>query len=192
MNIKEDFLQYIWQSLKFDLLQLVTTTGESITLLDNGYLNTNAGPDFINGRIKIDDILWVGSIEIHIRSDDWYKHNHHLDERYDNVILHVVFEENTPVKDRQGRRIPCLELKNRIAGEVWRKYKLFQSQKHPVACFNQLQGVPLIYRTSALEKGVTQRLVRKAKSFDQILIKKRQRLGTQPDHSTIPQLWCFR
>lgn len=185
MNIKEDFLQYIWQSLKFDLRKLQSTTGESLTLLDQGYLNTNAGPDFINGRIKIDDILWVGSIEIHVFSDDWYKHKHQEDTRYDNVILHVVLEENTPVIDRQGRRIPCLEMKNRIPGQELRKYKLFQSQKHPISCFRQLKEVPSIYRTSAVEKGVTQRLLRKAGSFDRIL----KQHANDWEHSLIIQIF---
>ena len=106
--IKEDFLHFIWYNLKFNIKNLVTTEGKDIQILDNGYFNTDSGPDFSSAKIRIDKMLWVGSVEIHVNSGDWIKHRHHKNPAYDNVILHVVLSETEVIKDRFGNPIPCL------------------------------------------------------------------------------------
>ena len=84
----------------------------SIQILKSGIHNDNAGPDFLNARIKIGDVLWCGDVEIHIKSSDWYAHKHQLDNKYDTVILHVVYEHNRNLTNRSGAPIICIELKN--------------------------------------------------------------------------------
>ncbi len=77
--MKEDFLQYVW---KYGLLKtniLRTNNGEKIEVLDFGLINTDAGPDFFNAKVKTGSVLWVGNIEIHLRGSDWYRHNHNID-----------------------------------------------------------------------------------------------------------------
>jgi len=66
--MREDFLHYIWRLKRFDLIQLQTTEGENIEIVQVGEHNHNAGPDFTNARIRIGDTLWAGNIEIHINS----------------------------------------------------------------------------------------------------------------------------
>lgn len=111
--MEEDFLHYLWKFKKFDFLKAQTTSGEELQIFDSGQHNQDrSGPDFFNARIKIGEQLWAGNVEIHIKSSDWYAHNHELDPAYDNVILHVVWEHDVEVYRKNNSPIPCLELKN--------------------------------------------------------------------------------
>ena len=80
-----------------------------LELVDTGRLNKDSGPDFFESRVQIDDLLWVGNVEMHLRSSDWYRHNHDNDLAYNNVILHVVLENDRDVILSDGRLLPCLE-----------------------------------------------------------------------------------
>lgn len=109
--MKELSLHYIWQYQLFYSTNLKTTTGEKISIKDKGEYNQNSGPDYFNGKIYIEGILFVGNVEIHLLASDWNKHNHNNDPSYDNVILHVVFENDKEIKNSKGIIIPTLELK---------------------------------------------------------------------------------
>ena len=74
--MKEDFLHYIWKYSLYDKNNLTTCSGEKIEVLNEGEHNKNAGPDFINAKIRIGKTLWAGNVEVHINSSDWNKHNH--------------------------------------------------------------------------------------------------------------------
>ena len=50
--MKEDFLHFIWKQRLFNQNDLQTTTGEKIEIIHVGYLNSDAGPDFFNAKIK--------------------------------------------------------------------------------------------------------------------------------------------
>lgn len=86
----EALLQYCWKHRILPLGELMTTDGRRVEVIDPGLQNRDAGPDFFNGKVKIDGEMWVGNIEIHIDAQDWFRHGHDRDEAYDNVILHVV------------------------------------------------------------------------------------------------------
>jgi hypothetical protein len=109
MIINEDLLYYIWQFKKFDHRSVLTTSGVAVDIVHYGQRNVSSGPDFSNGKIKINDILWAGNIEMHVKTSDWLKHKHQNDDAYKNVILHVVYEHDKDIND-----IPTLELKNLI------------------------------------------------------------------------------
>ncbi len=94
MSHSEYLLHYVWKYRLFDQSGLTTTDGKKIEVIDPGIHNGDAGPDFFNAKIKIDDRIWAGNIEIHIASEDWYKHKHHLDKAYNSTILHVVENVN--------------------------------------------------------------------------------------------------
>ena len=106
----EKLLYYIWNYRLFPLRPLQTTEGEVVEVLDSGILNRNAGPDFHHATIKIGDTLWVGSIEIHQKSSDWFQHGHHEDVHYNNVILHVVQTADKDVITEDGKCLPQLVL----------------------------------------------------------------------------------
>ena len=115
MNFPEDFLHYVWQFRSFDNNDLETADRENLKIIHQGFLNKNAGPDFSNSKIQIGNTVWAGNVEIHIKSSDWLKHNHQSDASYENVILHVVYENDVEIRRIDGSVLPILELKNRIA-----------------------------------------------------------------------------
>ena len=86
----EELLHYVWKHKLFTLKPLQTTDGQPIEIIDPGLANMHAGPDFFNAKIKINDVTWVGNIEIQERDPVFLRHNHHLDPTYDSVILHVA------------------------------------------------------------------------------------------------------
>jgi hypothetical protein len=102
--LREDLLHFIWKYKKLQLASLVTSNMESVSILDSGTHNHLSGPDFFNAKVKIDNQLWAGNVEIHINSSDWYVHSHEKDANYDNVILLGVmmlpFFEKTALKFR--------------------------------------------------------------------------------------------
>ena len=106
----EHLLHYVWKHKLFPLKVLQTTNGLPVEVIDPGLQNPNAGPDFFNAKLKIDGALWVGNIEIHTHSSDWFRHGHHSDKAYDSVILHVVSEADTEITRTNGEQIPQLLL----------------------------------------------------------------------------------
>lgn len=93
-RIPERFVHDIWVSRLFDASRLQTTDGQSVSVLDSGRLNSDAGPDFLNARVRIGELDWRGDVEIHFRSSDWIAHQHQFDPRYNSVVLHVSFIED--------------------------------------------------------------------------------------------------
>lgn len=133
----EELLQYIWQSGLFNHCELATIAGEPLNIISRGRLNRNAGPDFTAARIRIGDVEWAGNVELHYRTSDWHRHGHHRNPRYDNVILHVVFEHDSAWKD-----MPCLELQHRIPKVLLQRYQALKESEAFVPCAPMLARVP--------------------------------------------------
>mgnify|MGYP000235535560 CR=1 FL=1 len=95
----------------------------------------NTGPDFFNAKIEINKQIWAGNVEIHVKSSDWYKHQHEMDENYDSVILHVVWEHDIEIFRGNNDKIATLELKNFISKELLSNYnQLFSKNKKWINC----------------------------------------------------------
>lgn len=163
--MREDFIHFLWRQARFDLRNLTTTGGSSLSIQDFGLHNKDAGPDFSGGQLRIDGLQWAGNIEMHVNASDWYKHGHETDLAYDNVILHVVLEEDRPVFRRNGNRIPCLELKGRIPAGLLNSYWRLEHNEAWVPCTNQLQLVDEPTRRNFLELILKERVDVRAKGF---------------------------
>ncbi|UKT66098.1 DUF2851 family protein [Pedobacter mucosus] len=161
MNIPEDFLHYVWQFRLFDFKDLQTADGENLSVIHQGFLNRNAGPDFSNGKIKINETVWAGNIEIHVKSSDWLKHNHQLDESYENVILHVVFENDIPIKRIDGSVLPVLELQQRISKEFIMKYESLFLTLTDFPCIAQIKLIDKFIIDSFLSRTLIERFEQK-------------------------------
>lgn len=133
--MREDFLHYLWKYKKFDFTNAETTQGEKVLLIDSGTHNFNSGPDFFNARLKIGEQVWAGNVELHTKASDWYFHQHEKDRNYDNVILHVVWEDDVEVKRHNKTPIPALSLKSLVDKDLINGYqKLFASSQNWINC----------------------------------------------------------
>ena len=112
-EVNEDFVQKLWDGQRFFNANLMSIDSREIRVLKSGVWNREEGPDFMHAEIEIDGKLCVGDIEIHVKSSEWYAHKHHLNSRYNRVVLHVVFFDddfNLRTRLQNGKRIPTLEL----------------------------------------------------------------------------------
>lgn len=167
--MKEDFLHYIWQYKKFDFSNLTTVSGELLTITNCGnYLHQN-GPDFFNAQIIIGNQKWAGNVEIHIKSSDWYLHHHEKDTNYENVILHVVWEHDTPVFRKDNSEIPVLELKKYISKKNIENYQALASPKSWIYCERQIASIDKFVLANWLERLFIERLERKYIPIQQLL-----------------------
>ena len=120
-NIDEHFVQTVWNEQRFFDFDLKSIDGRSIQVLKPGFWNSDEGPDFVHAEILIDGDLHAGDVEIHINSSGWYNHKHHLDPRYNRVILHVVYlndDINLRTRLQNGKRVPTLEILNRLDAPI--------------------------------------------------------------------------
>jgi hypothetical protein len=167
--MKEDFLHYIWQNKKFDFSNLKTTQGESLTLVNTGNYLQLEGPDFFNAQLIIDNQKWAGNVEIHIKSSDWYLHNHENDANYDSVILHVVWEHDSDIYRKNNSTIPVLELKKLVSQEEISKYNTLLTPKSWIFCEKDIATVKEIVLTGWQERLFFERLEKKSIPFDILL-----------------------
>jgi Protein of unknown function (DUF2851) len=165
----EKLLHYIWQFQLFDKQNLQTSKGDGIDVLQIGQLNTNAGPDFQEAKIQIGKIIWVGNIEIHINSADWYVHNHDQNQDFDSIILHVVWDDNGEIIRKNGQEIPVLCLKNRVNKKLLNDYKALMENNEMIPCFSQFKMANSITKTLMLERALVNRLERKGQIVLQVL-----------------------
>ena len=101
----EILLHYIWEHCLWAGYPQQTTDGRPVEIISVGEHNRDAGADYSHARIRIGGIELVGNIELHIHSSDWYRHNHHLNRAYDNIILHVVRDADKQVFNSQGEAV---------------------------------------------------------------------------------------
>ena len=156
----EHLLHYVWKHKLFPLKVLQTTNGLPVEVIDSGLQNPNAGPDFFNAKLKIDGTLWVGNIEIHTHSSDWFRHGHNCDKAYDSVILHVVSEVDTEITRTNGEQIPQLLLT--CPENVQSHYHELCVADHYPACYPILASLPKLTIHSWLTALQTERLEQKA------------------------------
>lgn len=162
--MSEAFLYYLWQFQYFDKHSLKTTEGEPIQIFNPGIRNGHAGPDFFGARIKIGDMEWVGSVEVHINASGWFDHNHHADPAYENVVLHVVWKSDKPVKRSDNTPLPTLELKHRINDQLLVKYKKLVNSPESIPCSRSFNSLSELTRVSALDKALLHRLEGKSQT----------------------------
>ena len=168
--MQEDFLHHIWKYKKFDASDLQTTQNQPISIVNVGTHNHNAGPDFFNAQLKIGNQLWAGNVEIHIKSSDWYVHNHETDAAYDNVILHVVWEHDSEVFRKDNSQIPTLELKSIVSQAALQNYnRLFAKTQKWINCEKDFAEVDDFVIANWLERLYFERLERKSLEIEDLL-----------------------
>jgi hypothetical protein len=139
--MKENLLQFIWQFQYYNKESLLTSSGEAIQIIHPGQLNKDQGPDFKEARIKINNTIWAGNIELHINSSDWNLHNHTADDNYKNIILHVVWNHDKEITDKNKTILQTLELQPRVSKLLLNKYESLMSSTGFIPCRNQINSI---------------------------------------------------
>lgn len=162
--MREDLLHFIWKYKKLPLIDLSTSDEELISIIDVGTHNHLSGPDFFNARVEIGGQHWAGNVEIHIKSSDWYMHGHEEDPNYQNVILHVVWEDDTSVFRKDGSVIPTVELEKYVSLELLTAYQnLFDKKKYTfINCEAAISGIDDFVIQNWMERLYLERLERKS------------------------------
>ena len=164
--MNEALLQFIWQYSLYKPVGLKTAAGEPLTIIHCGRLNKDAGPDFLEGKVKIGNTTLVGNIELHIKSSDWLKHGHQNDAAYQHLILHVVFEND--VKDAAANT-PVLELKEHIPPHVFAHYSGLMQTVQKLPCAGQHQKVKDITKEAWLSRLLAERWEQKLADWNVLL-----------------------
>jgi hypothetical protein len=164
----EEFLHYIW---KFRLLKkdLLSGSGEPVTVIHPGEHNHNGGPDFLNARIRLGDTTWAGNVEIHVNEGDWFRHNHHLDKAYENVILHVVYEDDADFSRRSEHTPPILVIKGQFPEHIYDRYEDFLRNRLWIPCELLIRKVDPIYFEQWSFALLTERLVNRCGPWRKLL-----------------------
>ena len=164
--MKESILHYVWQYKLFPPT-LTTIDGESVEVIDVGRLNTDAGPDFFNAKLKIAETLWAGNVEFHSLSSDWKRHRHLDDKAYNNVILHVVEKADAEVFRTNGEKIPQVELK--VPENVRKNYEELLAGKTWIACEKSIHRVENFKISAWKNTLLTERLEQKTEAIFRLL-----------------------
>ena len=181
-RIDEARVQQMWHQQHFFDTDMVSIDRRAIRVLKPGVWNHNEGPDFMHAEIEIGGKLQIGDVEIHVRSSEWYAHQHHLNSRYNRVILHTVFfndDFNLRTRLQNGKRVPTLELLKWVAVDTG---DLYDNTKDTTTIdglcritgkqlnIEILKGVfESLGRERFLEKTESMRLLRTRLDFEQLL-----------------------
>jgi hypothetical protein len=150
--MKEEFIYYLWENRLLST-DLQTVDGEDVSVLSVGVRNYDSGPDFLNARVKIGNTLWVGHVEMHVNASDWFRHGHHDDKAYDNVVLHMVYHNDCERLD-----IPTVEIEGKFDENILARYDGFMKSRLWIPCEKLITSVQQFTWLSWLERLVVERL----------------------------------
>ena len=155
----EDLLHFIWKNKLFDSRNLRTASGELIRIKKVGRHNFDAGPDFLEAQLYIGEQLWVGHVEMHLKAKDWELHGHTGDPKYQNVILHVVLNNDYDI----GR--PTIDLSPFISRSLLLQHRQMMETAAWIPCENNIESASLFYLEQMKDRLVISRLERKIEAI---------------------------
>ena len=164
----EDLLHYLWQNKLYRPGQFYTQDQDVLEIIHPGTINTDAGPDFFNAKIKIGDTLWAGNVELHLREDDWFHHKHHVDSAYDNVILHVVDKPTGETVTSAGRKVPVWRLQ--YADQLFTRYQSLYFNDQWVACQDEVTQIDEFSIDRWLDRLLIEKLEAKSRQIENWLL----------------------
>ena len=161
--MKEEFLHYLWKYGLYDKDKLFDNEKNIITVLDPGEYNHDSGPDFFNARISVAGTIWAGNVEVHIRSSHFDNHGHQDDPAYNNVILHIVADNDKRVYNANGEEILTTEIS--FDECYYDKYILLVNNPYIIACQDDIGKLDDIIVLHWLNSLVIERLQIKTESI---------------------------
>jgi len=168
--MQEALLHYVWRYQKFSEPRIVSTLGKELSVIHTGSPNSGSGPDFLEAQIFYNGLLWTGPVEVHLKSSDWYRHNHHLDVNYENVILHVVWEHDVEVPYSNGKNIPTLQLRDVVDSETLDRYeRLFHSLHQKLPCETEIHRFSNFQWQHWLQRLYVERVEERVAAIDSLV-----------------------
>ena len=168
--MQESLLHYIWRFQKFSKRPLCSLEGKEIKLIHSGNPNPRGGPDFVAAQLYFDGLLWNGPVEVHLLASDWYRHGHHLDPQYDNVILHVVWQHDTDVTCPLGGKLPTLQLADFVSPETLLKHQeVFNKAPKFLACESAIHHFSIFQWEHYLDRLFVERMEKRIEEIQQLL-----------------------
>ena len=176
-HVPEKFLRQLWKNRHFEQSDLKTTDGRPIEIISPGTLNRDGGPDFIAARLRIAGITYRGAVELHQGPRDWIEHHHHLDPKYNPVILHVVLHAGTgafPPLTKSRRALPVLLLDRYLTSsyiKTWKTMILDERSERlaSIKCFSLNAQVEPALIMRWLKKLAIERIELKVRRFEERL-----------------------
>jgi len=165
--MSEDFMHYLWQFKLYSPGLYKTTEGDALEIIHPGLLNSDSGPDFFNAKIRIDSTLWAGNVELHLKSSDWYQHSHHTDHSYDNVVLHVVFENDKTAQTSSASHIPTWIMP--VDESMLHRYRKLYQSKLWIPCAQDIHRISPFKLANWLERMMVEKLESKIEWIHQLL-----------------------
>jgi len=164
--MKEEFLHYLWKYSLYDPGSLLDNENKKIVVINPGEYNRDSGPDFFNARIFIGGTEWAGNVEIHTRASHFINHGHNSDHAFDNVILHVVVENDKRVFNSKGEELLTVEIKyNQV---FYEKYLDLVNNPCVIACQNEISKLDSFYVRHWLHSLLVERLQGKSYAITKI------------------------
>lgn len=156
----ELLLHFIWRYQSYTLNGLCTTKGDAIEVIDPGLYNTDSGPDFSNAKVRIGKTIWAGNVEMHIKSSDWFAHSHQTDGAYNNVILHVVADNDKPAITASGIEVQTLVVP--YPYELAQNHDTLIKGSEWIPCASRLAQIDSLLVSSTIDRMQVERLEAKS------------------------------
>ena len=170
----EELMYYVWQQKMFQ--SILTLDNTEIEIINPGLRNLDAGPDFFNAKIRINDTLWAGNVEMHVRASDWFRHHHHDDRAYDSVILHVVLQADAVIRLHDGEMVKTVVMK--IPQDVMEKFEKLTNRGQiifsAINCRKHLNAVPSLILHDWQTSLAIQRMMNKVSRVKDIIDNKQK------------------
>lgn len=163
----ERLLHYVWKYRLYESIPLTTTQGLSLSVIDPGTQNSDAGPDFFNAKVKIGGTVWAGSVEIHDKASDWLLHHHDSDKAYDSVILHIAGLDDACICRTNGEPIPLLILP--VPEAVRANIDWLLAREVPIPCQDRIREIDSMHITAWMDALLSERLERKTEDIYRLL-----------------------
>lgn len=106
-RVDEQRIAAAWEAQAFDARAF-----PNLSVIFRGVPSDAGGPDYQDAvLVTAGGEIIRGDVEFHVRSSDWFRHDHHVNPAYNRVVLHVVWECDDLLTERQdGMPVPRLSL----------------------------------------------------------------------------------
>jgi Protein of unknown function (DUF2851) len=117
-KITERLVSRLWQS--HPVIYPVADTGQWLHIIFPGRTSLNSGCDFKDAVFGLNGSIVSGDVEVHVKSSQWQGHGHHQDPKYNNIALHVVWQQDSQTATRlqNGKVIPTICLSSVVKGPL--------------------------------------------------------------------------